>query len=109
MTVTSEETAAAAAAPRTGGRPASGTSWEDAFEQRTDPVEGGHLRWTGATGARGTPVVAYRGQVETAYRLAFRWHHGREPQGNVRPTCDYPRCVAGEHLADRALREGGTA
>jgi hypothetical protein len=54
-------------------------------------------------------MVAWRGQVETAYRLSFRWHYGREPEGNVRPTCDYPCCVAGGHLADRVIREGGTA
>jgi hypothetical protein len=91
------------------GRPAPAASWEDAFKARTVAVEGGHVHWTGTTGARGTPVVGHGGQVETAYRLAFRWHYGREPEGNVRPTCDYPCCVAGGHLADRAMREGGAA
>ncbi|WP_434593466.1 hypothetical protein [Streptomyces sp. A5-4] len=90
-------------------RPSPATSWEDAFAQRTVAVEGGHVHWSGAIGNRGTPVVAWRSQVETAYRLAFRWHHGREPEGNVRPTCGYPCCVAGGHLADRRLREGGAA
>ncbi|MGW6391125.1 hypothetical protein ACWFR1_11610 [Streptomyces sp. NPDC055103] len=116
--VTSDEIAAAldsagesrpgAAAPGRGRR-APAASWEDAFDERTVAVEGGHLHWSGATGHRGTPVVAWRGQVETAYRLAFRWHHGREPEGNVRPSCDYPCCVAGGHLADRVIREGGAA
>jgi hypothetical protein len=91
------------------GRPKLSASWEEAFSDRTVAVEGGHLHWSGATGARGTPVLAFGGQVETAYRLAFRWHYGREPQGNVRPTCHYPCCVAGGHLADRMLREGGGA
>lgn len=113
---TSGETAAAldsagesrpgAAAPGR-GRPGSAASWEDAFALRTVAVDGGHLHWTGATGHRGTPVVAWRGQVETGYRLAFRWHYGREPEGNVRPTCDYPCCLTGGHLADRKIREGG--
>ncbi|MFD3608975.1 hypothetical protein ACFWXA_13040 [Streptomyces atroolivaceus] len=89
------------------GRRASAASWEDAFNERTVAVEGGHLHWTGSTGHRGTPVVAWRGQVETGYRLAFRWHHGRDPEGNVRPSCDYPCCVAGGHLADRVIRGGG--
>jgi hypothetical protein len=97
-----------ASAPGRGRRP-SAQSWQDAFDARTVSVEGGHLHWSGATGRRGTPVVAWRGQVETAYRLAFRWHYGREPEGNVRPTCDYPCCVAGGHLADRAIREGDAA
>ena len=97
-----------AAAPGRGRR-ASAASWEDAFAERTVAIEGGHLHWSGATGQRGTPTVGWRGQVETAYRLAFRWHRGREPEGNVRPTCDYPCCVAGGHLADRVLREGDAA
>ncbi|QKW07004.1 hypothetical protein HUT18_11915 [Streptomyces sp. NA04227] len=84
-------------------------SLEEMFADRTIEVEGGHLHWTGATGARGTPVVAHQCQVDTAYRLSFRWHHGRAPEGNVRPTCGYPCCVAGGHLADRVMREGGLA
>jgi hypothetical protein len=117
--VTGEEIAAAldaagtalpVARPGSGGAPAAGpaTCWRDAFEARTVAVDGGHLHWTGArTGTSGTPVVAFGGQVETAYRLAFRWWHGREPEGNVRPRCGYPHCVAGEHLADKRIREGG--
>lgn len=88
-----------------GGRRPSASSWEDAFAQHTVEVEGGHVHWTGATNSRGTPVVAFGGQVETGYRLAFRWHHKREPQGYVRPTCAYSRCLAGGHLADRLMRE----
>ncbi|MFE0766123.1 hypothetical protein [Streptomyces smyrnaeus] len=85
--------------------------WRAAFNERTVAVDGGHLHWTGATGARGTPVLAMNSQVETAYRLAFRWHHGRAPEGNVRPGCSYPSCVAGAHLRDRAMRDqdGGAA
>ncbi|MFD4315067.1 hypothetical protein [Streptomyces sp. NPDC058548] len=95
------------AAPGSGPTPRLlASSWEDAFAAYTVALTGGHLHWTGATGQRGTPVVAWRSRVETAYRLAFRWHHKREPVGNVRPSCDYPRCVAGEHLADRVIREG---
>ncbi|WNI20323.1 hypothetical protein [Actinacidiphila sp. ITFR-21] len=92
-----------------GGRAPSAASWEDAFAQHTVAVEGGHLHWTGATTGRGTPVVAYGGQVETGYRLAFRWHHGREPEGYVRPTCTYSRCLAGGHLADRVIRDGAAS
>lgn len=91
------------------GRARSAASWEAAFAERTVAVDGGHLHWSGTTGARGTPVVAYGGQVETAYRLSFRWHHKREPVGNVKPTCSYPCCVAGGHLVDRLIREGTTA
>lgn len=93
-----------------GGRAPSATSWEDAFHQHAVAVEGGHLHWTGPTSGRGgTPVVAFAGQVETGYRLAFRQHHEREPEGYVRPTCTYPRCLAGGHLADRVMRDGAAA
>jgi hypothetical protein len=84
-------------------------TWRALFEERVIAVDGGHLHWSGATTTRGTPVVACGGQVETAYRLAFRWHHGREPVGNVRPRCGYPSCLAGGHLADRLLRTEGAA
>lgn len=94
---------------RRGGRRWSPSSWTEAFEAQTVEITGGHLHWTVATAGRGTPMAACGGQVETVYRLAFRWWHGREPDGRVRPTCDYPCCVAGAHLADRVLREGGVS
>lgn len=79
-------------------------TWQEQFAQRTVSVEGGHLNWTGTTGARGTPLFAVNRQVQTAYRLAFRWYYGREPEGKVRPACGYPACVAGAHLKDRMMR-----
>lgn len=98
----------AAALDAAGRHPAGpADAWRVRFDERVISVDGGHLHWTGATGARGTPVVACGGQVETAYRLAFRWHYGREPVGNVRPRCGYPSCLAGAHLADRLLRSEG--
>lgn len=106
MTDTSLETVASAGA----GRRPSYASWEDAVAARVVAVDGGHQRWDGTVATGGTPVVALRSQVETVYRLVFRWHHGREPAGQVRPTCAYPRCVAAEHLADRIMRaQGGAA
>ncbi|MEV3895395.1 hypothetical protein [Streptomyces anulatus] len=103
----SEDTGKAAPVARRGGRrPAVGSSWRDAVDRHTIAVDGGHLHWTGATTQDGTPVVAFGGQVETGYRLVFRWHHGREPVGRVRPTCGYGGCMVGGHLADRVVREG---
>lgn len=100
----------AAAAGPASGRPRAFVSWEEAYEAQTVAVEGGHLHWTGATsGASGTPTVAVGGQVQTVYRIAFRWYRGREPEGYVRPSCSYPCCVFGGHLADRRMREGGGA
>lgn len=108
--MTGEEIARALDAAGSTLPPAPPGSWQEAFQARTVPVEGGHLVWKGATtGPSGTPVLAFGGQVETAYRLSFRWGHGREPEGNVRPRCAYARCVAGEHLTDRRMRERGRA
>ncbi|MBA0053490.1 hypothetical protein E0L36_22200 [Streptomyces sp. AJS327] len=83
--------------------------WRAAFAERTVALDGGHLHWTGTTNTRGTPVLAMANQVHTAYRLSFAWHHGREPEGNVRPSCGFPACVAGPHLHDRVLRERSSA
>lgn len=87
-----------------GRRPAAATA-EAAYTALAVAVDGGHRRWTGATHPTGTPVLYLRTQAMTVYRLAFRIEHGREPEGNVRPTCGYPFCVAGDHLEDRRLRQ----
>ncbi|MYX33453.1 MULTISPECIES: hypothetical protein [unclassified Streptomyces] len=93
-------------APYQRGRRRTADSWEEAYQARTVAVDGGHMHWTGSTGVRGTPVVGLGGRYRTAYRIGFEIHHGREPEGPVLhlPSCDYPRCVAGAHLADTWLR-----
>ncbi|MGJ3559006.1 hypothetical protein ACR6C2_08505 [Streptomyces sp. INA 01156] len=48
------------------------------------------------------------GKDMTAYRLAFRLHHGREPEGRMVGTCRIKRCVAGAHLEDNVLRAAKT-
>ncbi|WP_327421876.1 hypothetical protein OG763_15170 [Streptomyces sp. NBC_01230] len=87
------------------GRRGSGESWAEAFAARTLAVDGGHLDWTGSLSEHGTPVLRVSRETETAYRYAFRVHHGREPQGKSGPVCGFPRCVAGAHLEDRVMRE----
>lgn len=87
------------------GRRGSGESWEEAFAARTLAVDGGHLDWTGPLSEHGTPVLRLGREAQTAYRYAFRVHHGREAEGKSGPMCGYPRCVAGAHLEDRVLRE----
>ncbi|MFE3033089.1 hypothetical protein ACFXKY_15765 [Streptomyces canus] len=84
-------------------------SWRDAFTGQSEPVEGGHRRWTGTRERCGTPVVRYRASIQTAYRVAFRLHNGREPEGNVTRSCSIPGCVAGEHQQDRVMREAAKA
>jgi Homeodomain-like domain len=77
----------------------------DLVDARTEPVPGGHRRWTGHLNSTGTPVVHYQGRPQTAARLVFRLHHGRNPVGNVRAGCDYEGCIEGAHLDDRSMRE----
>lgn len=79
--------------------------WREVFAACTQPVDGGHVRWTGRVSETGTPVISVQGRAVTVYRLQFGDVHGREPDGSVRPGCGYPRCVAGDHLEDRRLRE----
>lgn len=83
---------------RSGGRPAA--SLEDAFRDRTRPVDGGHLEWTGHINRKGLPALRHNGAMHTAYRVAFRLRTGHDPVGRVRPDCDHPRCVAPEHVED---------
>ncbi|CAM5481704.1 MULTISPECIES: hypothetical protein [Streptomyces] len=85
------------------------SSWAEAFTEQSEPVEGGHRRWTGTREKRGTPVVRFRASIQTAYRVAFRLHHGREPEGNLTRSCQIPGCVAGEHQQDRVIREAQKA
>ncbi|WP_141746611.1 hypothetical protein [Streptomyces sp. LUP30] len=64
----------------------------------------GHAHWTGPTASNQSPKVVAGEKPETAYRVAFRLHHGRQPDGPVHPACGIPRCVAGAHLMDAPLR-----
>lgn len=82
----------------------------DLIAARTEPVEGGHLRWTGTVNASGTPVLNYQGQgPRSAHRLVFINRHGREPVGKVRTGCAYPGCVHEDHVEDRPMRERNRA
>ncbi|MEU6615346.1 hypothetical protein [Streptomyces parvus] len=76
---------------------------KDEFYARTEPVDGGHLRWTGHH-ANGVPRLGRQGKHPSAYRVGFRLHHGREPIGHAKPGCGYPQCVAPAHLEDRPMR-----
>jgi hypothetical protein len=87
------------------GRPDTYASLEEAFLAHVQPLEGGHARWTGyANGSRKTPIVCFRRQRPTAYRVSFRLHYGRDPEGPVRSECGMGGCVAGAHLQDGRIR-----
>ena len=91
-------------APVPGRKPPRHSTKEAAFWAHTEPVEGGHLKWTGRI-ENDVPLLRYCGTQESAYRIAFRLHHGREPVGKVRSLCEEPHCVAGSCVADRPMRE----
>ncbi|QJT04397.1 hypothetical protein G9272_32280 [Streptomyces asoensis] len=80
------------------------TSLEEAFNQHAEPIDGGHVRWIGST-SHTTPSVWFGGTTYSAYKVAFRLHHGRNPEGTVTSGCDVPHCVAGAHVEDRPMRE----
>ncbi|MEV5977544.1 hypothetical protein [Streptomyces sp. NPDC052114] len=91
---------------RPGRKPAA--SPEDLFWRRTQPIDGGHLIWTGYRAPRadgGCPLVRHGGRIHSAYRIAFGLRYGREPEGHVTPTCDVDGCVAPDHTQDRQIRE----
>jgi hypothetical protein len=87
------------------GRRRTAATIEDAFRARTEPVEGGHLRWLGHIDRTGTPIVSLGRDYQTAYRVAFRIEHGREPVGKAMPGCDYSGCAAPGHVDDQPMRE----
>lgn len=81
-------------------------SLDEAFTANTERVDGGHLRWTGYTHATtGSQYVCFRQERITAAKVAFALHHGREPEGRVRPSCGMAGCVEGAHLVDRPKRQ----
>lgn len=90
--------------PGSRGRPLA-----DLIAARTEPVEGGHMRWTGTLNSAGSPVLNYRGAPKSVHRLVFINRHGREPVGKVRTGCDYPGCVHPDHVEDRPMRERNRA
>jgi hypothetical protein len=81
-------------------------SLEEKWRACTEPVEGGHLRWTGPRQKRsGSPVMRYREKPVSPAAVAFRIRTGRDPVGYCFAECGYPHCVAPEHVDDAATRD----
>ncbi|MEZ7004981.1 hypothetical protein [Streptomyces sp. AD55] len=81
----------------------------EVFLERSRPVAGGHREWLAQTAASGTPVLSCRGVHVTVGRVAFTMATGREPEGQVRPTCVFPHCVEPGCQADRPMRQAMAA
>lgn len=86
-------------------QPTKATYREDAFWQRTQPVDGGHLNWTGHYNSTGVPCLRTTTGMVTAYRIAFRIRWQRDPQGPVKPGCGMGRCVHPDHVEDQPMRQ----
>jgi hypothetical protein len=81
-------------------------SLEEKWRACTEPVEGGHLRWTGPRkNATGSPTMRYREKSISPAAIAFRIRTGREPQGYCYAECGYPHCVASAHADDFTTRQ----
>ncbi|MEU5498458.1 hypothetical protein [Streptomyces griseofuscus] len=65
-------------------------------------IEDGHRRWRGRFSKDNVPMYSHK---DSAYRVAFRIQHRREPVGQVRVECERARCVEGLHLSDQLMRE----
>ena len=77
---------------------------EAAFRAHTEPADGGHLLWTGTVNS-GVPSIRHQGHRHSAYLIAYRIQHDRDPEGRCRPDCGLPRCVAPGHVDDGPGRE----
>ncbi|MEU0037219.1 hypothetical protein [Streptomyces sp. NPDC006333] len=78
---------------------------EQKFMTFTQPLDGGHLAWTGRrTRSNGTPTFTHRERTYTARSIAFRAAAGRDPDGYVTAECEFPECVAPAHVADEPAR-----
>lgn len=81
-------------------------SLEEKWATFTEPIEGGHLGWTGSRGTRsGTPLLRYREKTYTAGAIAFRQRTGHDPVGQVRAECDVQQCIAPAHVEDEPGRK----
>ncbi|MFI1472080.1 WhiB family transcriptional regulator [Streptomyces wuyuanensis] len=72
---------------------------DEAYAQRTEQIEDGHVRWTVVS-----TMLTVAGKVYTPMQLAFIVGHGRRPDGVVR-NCGMRGCVAADHLTDTAMRK----
>lgn len=76
----------------------------EAWKSRTEPLEGGHLGWTG------NRQVAYGGVYYTPKRAAFIADRDLIPEGHVLAMCEVQECVLPAHLTDaRERKERGLA
>lgn len=77
---------------------------EDLFWRRIKPTDDGHMEWTGYRNNTGAPSLRHGGRQLSAYRIAYRIAHGREPDGYALPSCGRDGCAKPGHHSDRSDR-----
>jgi hypothetical protein len=73
----------------------------EAFLRRITRTTDGHITWSGAE------RLKFQGVKYTAMQAAFIVGHGREPEGQVRRTCEHV-CFRWDHLTDAVIRDEQT-
>lgn len=63
----------------------------------------GHMTWGGSFN-NGTPVVYHKRRWHPARAVAFTMRTGRKPEGYALADCDFPQCVAPDHIQDQVER-----
>lgn len=78
---------------------------EEKWASHTQPVDDGHLKWTGERRkATGTPVMRYKDGNYSPAAIAFRIKHGRDAEGYAIADCGLKHCVAPGHVEDEVGR-----
>lgn len=80
-------------------------TFDERWAANTEPVDGGHVRWTGRLRTNSAPAVTDGGRSRSVRRVVFERLHGRAPVGPVLPGCGWGPCVRPEHLEDRIIRD----
>ncbi|MFI7010005.1 hypothetical protein [Streptomyces sp. NPDC050145] len=88
----------------TSGRMRSGATVGELLRRYAQPVDDGHVVWTG-TLSNGTPTMWVQRSAVSVARAVFEEHNGRTPEGLVLRACDVLLCVAGPCMHDRPMRE----
>ena len=80
-------------------------TFDERWAASTEPVDGGHIRWTGRFREGTNPAVLHEGRDASPRRIVFERLHGRPAVGRVQPGCGYGPCVRPDHLEDQPMRD----
>lgn len=80
-------------------------TFDERWDANTEPVDGGHIQWTGRLRAGSNPTVRHEGRYISPRRTVFERLHGRPAVGRVLPGCGYGPCVRPDHLEDQPMRD----